>query len=351
MALKTWEKAGISATWVPFQSGGKAWAALLGGQGAAYVGNPSEVRNNPDQLQVAAVSSPARLPQFSAAPTLRELGIEGLDEEVMWRGFAVKRGVPEKVLQWYGRLIEKVSADPQWRGFWEKDGIQVQYRGPAEFTTTVKSDLQEFTHYLGQLGVVPDHVATPLARFFSGWSPLAMLGVLSALSAFIMKRYFGPQSDVGELIIPFALLLLALLLLGASFLFPRSVGLGAAAIPQLWIWFLAPMCAVLLFQAWRVVSAEQARDTNPAAPPTTSLIRTPAAAFVVLMIVYVPCVWQLGYFASTFLFLVFAMVLLGECRLGRVVGIASGWLVFSYLVFARLLFVPLPVGKLLERFL
>jgi hypothetical protein len=327
-----------------------AKAELLGERGVAYVGNPSEVRNNPDELRVAAVSSLERLPQFPAAPTLRELGIEGLDEEVMWRGFAVKQGLPDEVLQWYGDLIEKVSADHEWRAFWEKDGIDVRYRDSAAFTATIESDFQEFTHYLTQLGIVRADVSTPLARFFSGWSSLAVLCVLGILGRFAAKKYYGPRADVGEVVIPFALLSLGLVLLGASLLFPHGGKVGAAAIPQLWIWFLMPICAVLLFQAFRSVAANDDHDKNPAATTATApLIHTPVAPFIVLMTIYVPCVWLVGYFVSTFLFLVVAMMLLGERRVARVTGIATAWLVFSYIVFAYVLSVPLPVGRLVER--
>jgi hypothetical protein len=157
---------------------------------------------------------------------------------------------------------------------------------------------------------------------------------------------------VGEVIIPVALLALGMVLLGASLLFPHSGEVGAAAIPQLWIWFLMPMCAVLLLQAFRTVTANVDRDTNPAATmATVSLIHAPVAPFVVLMLVYVPSVWLLGYYVSTFFFLVVAMLSLGERRVTRVLGIATTWLVFSYVVFARVLFVPLPVGEIIERFL
>lgn len=176
-----------------------------------------------------------------------------------------------------------------------------------------------------------------------------MLGLLGILCGFVAKWYYGPHADVGEVIIPFVLLSLALVLLGASLLFPHSNGVGAAAIPRLWIWFLAPVCAVLLFQAFCSLAAEGDHDKRPVATTAaTSLIHTPVAPFIVLMTIYVPCVWLLGYFVSTFLFLVAAMLLLGERRVGRVVGIATAWLVFSYAVFARLLFVPLPVGILRE---
>ena len=70
MAMKVWDKAGISAMWIPFESGPKAMAALMGGQGVAYVGNPADTMGRPD-LKVCAVSSDKRLKH----PTLLHSGI------------------------------------------------------------------------------------------------------------------------------------------------------------------------------------------------------------------------------------------------------------------------------------
>lgn len=57
-------------------------AALLGGQGVAYVRNPRDTLGKPD-LKIAVVSSPQRLKQFPDVPTFKELGITGLDNEYM----------------------------------------------------------------------------------------------------------------------------------------------------------------------------------------------------------------------------------------------------------------------------
>jgi tripartite-type tricarboxylate transporter receptor subunit TctC len=152
-ALKLWEKHGIRAKWIPFKSGGQAKAALLGNQGVAYVGNPRDAEGNPD-LKVAVVSSARRLPQLPDTPTFNELGAEGLDSEIMWRGFTVRNGTPETALSWYGRLFAKVTSDPEWRAYWEKGGIDVVHRGPEEFAEAIERDRQEFTHYLKKLGLI-----------------------------------------------------------------------------------------------------------------------------------------------------------------------------------------------------
>ncbi len=147
VALKIWKAFGIKAKWVPFASGGKAMAALLGKQGVAYVGNPRDIAGKPD-LEIAVISSPKRLKEFPNVPVFNEFGVKGLDNEIMWRGFAVKKGIPEIAKKWYANLFEKVSQDKDWRGFWEPYGIKVTYYGSDKFNEMVKKDLADFKAYL-----------------------------------------------------------------------------------------------------------------------------------------------------------------------------------------------------------
>ncbi|MBT3274247.1 MAG: tripartite tricarboxylate transporter substrate binding protein [Spirochaetales bacterium] len=148
-AMKIWEKAGFEAKWVPFSSGGTAMAALLGEQGVAYVGNPFDTAGKPD-LKVAAVSSAERLPQYPDTPTFEELGVVGLENEIMWRGFAVKAGVSDDIIAWYQNIFEQVTDDPEWRDFYEPNGITVFVKKTAEFTEIIKQDIADFKQYLGK---------------------------------------------------------------------------------------------------------------------------------------------------------------------------------------------------------
>ena len=124
MTYKFWDKTGTSGKYVPYDAGGQAMAAVIGQQAQVYVGNPVDVRGKPD-LMMAAISAQKRFSQFPDVPTLKELGIKGLDEESFWRGFALKKGTPESVVAWYDDLFAKLTADPDWRKFNEKDGMEV----------------------------------------------------------------------------------------------------------------------------------------------------------------------------------------------------------------------------------
>lgn len=154
MAMKTWKAAGIKAKWVPYKSGGKAMAALMGGHGIAYVGNPQDVLGRPD-LKVAAISSQKRLTgQFADVPTFKELGVKDLNSEIMWRGFMVKKGTPEEALKFYNDLLKKVSQDPDWRAYIQKGGADPVFYQEEKFVKIIKKDQQEFTATLKDLGII-----------------------------------------------------------------------------------------------------------------------------------------------------------------------------------------------------
>jgi hypothetical protein len=73
--------------------------------------------------------------------------------------------------------------------------------------------------------------------------------------------------------------------------------------------------------------------------------------FAALLSVYVVSTVYLGYFFSSFVFLMVTMYWLGLRRFGVMVGVSLGWLAISYWTFVRLLYVPLPAGLLVERYL
>ena len=142
-AQAIWKAAGIEGTWVPFASGGNAKAALLGEQGVTYTGNPGEIIGKPD-FSVAAVCTAERLPQFPDVPTFKELGIEGLENEVMWRGFAVKAGTPDSIIAWYDDLFEKVTNDPEWIATYAPMGNMLVHKTRDKFNKIVQADYDAY---------------------------------------------------------------------------------------------------------------------------------------------------------------------------------------------------------------
>ena len=153
MAMKTWKAAGITAKYIPFKGGKRAVVELLGGRGIAYVGNPRDTVGQP-KLKVAALSRPTRLAAFPDAPTFKELGISGLDREIMWRGFAIKAGIPGNVRKFWNNLFEAVSKDPEWLAHVKKSSIDPVLITHEKFLGLIKKDMAEVKKWATDAGIL-----------------------------------------------------------------------------------------------------------------------------------------------------------------------------------------------------
>jgi len=338
-ALKIWEKAGIKAKWIPFKSGGKARAALLGGQGVAYVGNPREVLGNND-LKIAAVSSPKRLPQFPDVPTFNEFGLTGLDHEFMWRGFVLKKGTPPAIVKWYDELFTKVNNDPKWREYWERGGIEVVYKSSEEFTQIVHNDEKQFTHYLRKIGIINTQSTGFFAEFATG--KVLNYFVLLLVFIFVLLIYIINRSSkkpyTSRIMIPVFFIFLSVVFFIVTYSFPSNEKVGPAVVPRLWIFFLIPLNIYLIIDILRQNKKIEVKTGN----------KKVVFEFIALLIAYLSGIFYLGYFLSSFLFLFIGMLILGYRRYLTMFIISASWLLFSYLIFYKVLYVPLPVGKLIE---
>jgi hypothetical protein len=336
-ALKIWDKTGMMAKWIPFKSGGQAIAALLGEQGVAYVGNPGDILGN-DDLKIAVISNSARLKQFPDVPTFKEFGITGLDNEFMWRGFVLKKGTPAKVKEWYDELFQKVTDDPDWRSFWEKSGIDVTYRNSEEFTKIVYKDKEEFSHYLQKIGIISTEADNLIARIGMGKN-LNYLVILLFLIFMIIAYLTGRSQKIKYrgIMIPVFLIFLSLIFFVISYTFPSNEEVGPSVVPRLWIFILIPLNIYLI-----ISSLKQKGEI------TEHYDKKPVYKFIALLIAYLTGIFYLGYFISTFLFLFFSLYMLGYRKYLTMLLIDIGWLIFSYIVFYKMIFVPLPMGILIE---
>lgn len=149
LAQKVWETAGIKAKWLPYKSGPEAMMGTLSGQNVAYVGNPADTQGRKG-YKIVAICSEKRLPQLPDVPTFKELGYKGLENEIMWRGFAIKKGAPEEAYKWWEDLNKKVAKDPEWRNFLVRDGIFVCDWGRDKFNKQVKADIETAQRFLNK---------------------------------------------------------------------------------------------------------------------------------------------------------------------------------------------------------
>ena len=141
------------------------------------------------------------------------------------------------------------------------------------------------------------------------------------------KEYFG------NILLPSALIGLSIVFLAITFSFPEEEA-GPDAVPHLWIFWTILLCSGILFQVYR-----ETIDPDPESGRIGFLLLV-----MVILVGYYFAMKTIGYFLSSFLFLVVLMHVLSYKRKLIIYLVSSGWVLFSYIVFYKLLFIQLPLG-------
>jgi len=335
------DASGISMRWIPYSSGGEAAAALLGNLGHAYLGNPRDSLAS-DDLEIAVVAAEERMEQFPESPTFSELGIEGLEGELIWRGFALREGTPEPIRDWWAALAEKVATDPEWISAWENEGVNLTYRGPDEFNETVRRDREEFSRYLREIGLIDERERDRSLLERAGeppgvyWLIAALVLLNGTLAGIMLRSHLRPLTT--EMVLLTGLLSLSLLfyVMAAPLPPPSELDpISARGIPRLWALAMVP---ILIYLIWRLSTHG---DTTQERQSPLELF-----GFVGLMTAYLITMPWVGYLLASLVYMPVAIWMLGYRRPVIIILLTAGWLVFSEVVFRGVLYVDLPTGRL-----
>ncbi len=335
MAVKIWDRAAIEAKWVPYGGGGPAIAALMGNHCDVYVGNPEDLLGREENLRLTAISAPERLPAYPQASTFAEAGID-LTKEVMWRGIAARRGTDPEVLAFLVDLLTRVSQDPDWAAFVRSTGVQDAFATGAELESLLVRDAESARKALELagfgVGQTPPRAPRPALLLLA---LIAGAGGALMLAARVLDRALSQSAMIAA-----AGLVFAGLFLYESFWFPAprsGLIVGAATAPRVWILLVIATAAAVL--------AKWLRGEAPVAAEAEGVRR--ALAMIVLIVVYVALIPGAGFLPATGLMLACGMLVLGHRPLLTVLIASFGVLIFMYVVFVRILTVPLPTGVFL----
>lgn len=132
---------GLKLRHVPFQGGGPAFTALIGGhvQCSAQYPGTSLPKIKAKQLRVLASFSENRLKNYEDVPTFKELGYNVFHSS--WVGMVAPKGTPAPIVERLRTLVKQVSVDPTFVDVIEKAGDEVAY---ADAETTRKAWGKEY---------------------------------------------------------------------------------------------------------------------------------------------------------------------------------------------------------------
>lgn len=141
--------------YVPFEGGGQAMAALLGGHIQVFPGDASEIRGQVEarEIKLLAVLSPNRLPGVLAdVPTAKEQGVD-----VEWpivRGFYGPPQMPDAAYNWWVDAIRRLQANPVWAEQRNAQGLFEFTMVGEEFSRFAKARTAEYRQLARDVGLI-----------------------------------------------------------------------------------------------------------------------------------------------------------------------------------------------------
>ena len=148
--------AGIRLFHVPYQGGGPALTALLGGQVHALASGPAPAAAQMKAGKVRALASwsTERLPMLPEVPTFKELGYDA--EFYIWSGVFAPAGTPAEALQKLRGAVRAAATSPEFVGAMDKVQTPVSYLDAPEFKKYWDRDAARLKVALEKIGKVEE---------------------------------------------------------------------------------------------------------------------------------------------------------------------------------------------------
>jgi len=147
--------AGIKLFHVPYQGGGPAVTALLGGQVHALASGPAAAvgQIKGGKMRALAGWGATRLPMMPELPTFRELGYPEV-EFYIWSGVFAPAATPAPVVAKLREAVRAAVNDPQFKGAMEKVSTPISYLDAPEFAQFLAKDAARLKVAVEKIGKV-----------------------------------------------------------------------------------------------------------------------------------------------------------------------------------------------------
>ncbi len=148
--------AGIKLFHVPYQGGGPAVTALLGGQVEALASGPAAAigQIKGGKMRALASWSTERLKLLPEIPTFKELGYDA--EFYIWTGVFVPAATPSPVVSRLREAVREAANSPEFKAAMEKVSTPVSYLDAPEFQKYWERDASRLKVALEKIGKVEE---------------------------------------------------------------------------------------------------------------------------------------------------------------------------------------------------
>jgi tripartite-type tricarboxylate transporter receptor subunit TctC len=150
------EAAGIKLFHIPYQGGGPAVAALLGGQIDALASGPSAAigQIKAGKMRALAVWGDKRLASLPDVPSMKELGYDATF--FIWSGLFAPAATPAPVMAVLRDAARRTAEDPEFKAAMAKVETPIDYLDAPAFALFVASDAKRLATAVERIGKVPE---------------------------------------------------------------------------------------------------------------------------------------------------------------------------------------------------
>ena len=141
---------------IPYQGGGPAVAALLGGQIDALASGPSAAigQIKAGKMRALAVWGDKRLASMPDVPSMKELGYDATF--YIWSGLFAPAATPVPILNTLRDAVKRTAQDPEFKEAMAKVETPIAYLDAPEFKAFVDKDAARLKTAVERIGKVPE---------------------------------------------------------------------------------------------------------------------------------------------------------------------------------------------------
>jgi len=149
--------AGIKLFHIPYQGGGPAVAALLGGQIDALASGPSAAigQIKAGKMRALAVWGDKRLASLPDVPDMKELGYDATF--YIWSGLFAPAAAPQSVIAMLRDAARRTTEDPEFKEAMAKVETPIAYLDAPQFGIFLDHDSRRLRTAVERIGKVPEN--------------------------------------------------------------------------------------------------------------------------------------------------------------------------------------------------
>jgi len=139
-----WGAAGVEYNNIPFDGGGPALLAVLGGHADGSFLYTAQLlpQIGAGKMRALAVTDTRRHRDLPNVPTLREEGVDVVFTQ--WRSVLAPKGIPQAVVDKLEASLKRMTEDSSFQALIKQLGDEIQFQGGKEFETTWRQEWDGF---------------------------------------------------------------------------------------------------------------------------------------------------------------------------------------------------------------